>query len=585
MRTKSLAFLFCLVLALCAAFTLGAPQVSQASPESDAATQWVSNVVDTVNAYHVDGMFMERGDLIKGAVDGAIKHIEGLDGIAENDRETVLDFLRTHEFKSIAQLLHVLDRFSSESAALDFPALENACANGAIGVLNDPFTRVMGMDEIQRMQSMMQNGEDKSIGIVPMRADDGSLEIGHVRWNFWGFHHGIRAHDKLIAVNGTPVEEIADFQAALQADQGAMVTVTIKREGFDNPITISGRQGSTQHPVAVGAMLPGKIGYIRTDMFSMDMHTEVQARADELAKLGMVALILDLRNNPGGAMPACTGLADLFLPQGEVITTTKGRYENPLGGLADMLGQGQGGTKIDDETTVFYAEQPERYADLPLVLLVNGMSASASEMFCGSMRAHGRAELVGTQTYGKGVGQTVVPIGGMGSMFGNPFGGGGQSNVRVLYMTVMTYFLPDGSAVQHIGVPPTIDTDAIDVDAKLFDKLAALRATGVIAEYVNGVIDLHSDFFAAQLNGTGAPFAKYPMIDELKANEALKGIADAVVARELRREIAVRLITADVDSHFFNATDDNQLQTAILAACTKALVDPTAIPEYAGFAK
>src|SRR6185503_12026606 len=175
----------------------------------------------------------------------------------------------------------------------------------------------------------------------------------------------------------------------------------------------------------------------------------------------MKGLILDLRHNPGGALPAATGVADLFLPQGLKITNTVSNYKPSIGGLRlPMIGGN------DDFTTKVRSD----YETLPMVCLINRASASASELLAGALKDHKRAVMIGETTYGKGVGQTPIILSSM-------------MMKRYLYLTVMRYTTPNGTTVDHKGVAPDVAMADVRPETSNFAAAWELRRTGAIEKY------------------------------------------------------------------------------------------------------
>src|SRR6185436_15353816 len=182
---------------------------------------------------------------------------------------------------------------------------------------------------------------------------------------------------------------------------------------------------------------------------------------NNLKRLGMRGLILDLRHNPGGALPAATGVADLFLAQGLKITNTVSHYKPSVGGLRLPIGG------INDD---FVTKVRSEYESIPMVCLINRASASASEMLAGALKDHKRAMLIGETTYGKGVGQTPILLSSM-------------LMKRYLYLTVLRYTTPNGTTVDHKGVPPDLAFDDGRPSADTFAAEWALRRTGAVDQY------------------------------------------------------------------------------------------------------
>src|SRR6185295_515272 len=204
------------------------------------------------------------------------------------------------------------------------------------------------------------------------------------------------------------------------------------------------------------------VGYLRLTIFDMSLVKETKSALDALKRAGMKGLILDLRHNPGGALPAATGVADLFLPQGLTITHTVSHYKPSIGGF--RLPGGLGGSED------FVTKVPSAYESLPMVCLVNRASASASELLSGALKDHRRALLIGETTYGKGVGQTPILLSSM-------------LMKRYLYLTVMRYTTPNGTEVDHKGVAPDLAFPDGRPSAEKFAAAWALRRSAAVENY------------------------------------------------------------------------------------------------------
>ncbi len=550
----------------------------------DPLAVYLVDVMNHIQQFHPDGGDLTRQDMIEGARDAVIVEIRRNAELPAGQRDELLEWLDDRPFNSATHLMYVLNEFSKFYTELDMVGMADAAAHGVVGATGDPFSRVMSMEEMQQMQEQMMSPEDRSLGInpapIPTEDDTLRIEVAHVRRGYVGFEMGLEKGDEILEVNGVRVKDMprGGVGQYLQADVGDEVRIVIKRDGFDEPIALHGVQRTLSRPAARSRMLPGDIGYISTNMFSMDFGTVVRNEVENFERRGAVGLILDLRNNPGGAMNACTQIADDFLPEGEVITYTKGTYQPPaMMRMLQQLVAPDGGERVDDETTVYRAANPQRF-DLPLVVLVNEMSASASEMLSGAFKSHERAVIVGETTFGKGVGQTGVPLsttpsgegGGLGGMFGG--------DMRMLFMTVMSYYGPDGEVVHEVGVEPNVVVPEAKPDAKVFDRVAELRASGAIEEYVTENLTNHRRFFRTQLVGTPATLDEFPNIASLRNHPAAEGFSDETLAREIRRAAKSHL---NLNA---NLVDDNQMQVAILEVAKLANLELEGIDEFRHFA-
>lgn len=231
---------------------------------------------------------------------------------------------------------------------------------------------------------------------------------------------GIQAGDRIIRIDGQPTKDMTLMEAVrkLRGPRGTQVIVTILREGqepYDLPIT---REIIEVHSVRAFDLGEG-IGYIRLVSFQERTIRDLDDAIKELQKKGMSALVLDLRNNPGGLLNQAVQVADLFLEKGKLIVYTEGRARN------------QNLRFVDEHETPYH---------FPMVVLVNTGSASASEIVAGALQAHKRAVVVGTTTFGKGSVQTVIPL----------------NDGSGLRLTTAKYFTPDKRSIHGSGITPDI---------------------------------------------------------------------------------------------------------------------------------
>jgi carboxyl-terminal processing protease len=206
---------------------------------------------------------------------------------------------------------------------------------------------------------------------------------------------GIRAGDRIIEVEGASAEDWETDQAAnlLRGSPGTDVSITINRPGVDEPIPFTLTRAVIELlSVPFASMVDEGVGYIPLQVFSETSGNEVEGAIERLQEEGMTSLILDLRGNPGGLLDEGVGVADLFLPDGAPILETRGR----------AAGQNQN----------FNGVRREMVPGVPVVVLVNENSASASEIVAGALQDHDRALVLGTRTYGKGSVQTLYRLSG-----------------------------------------------------------------------------------------------------------------------------------------------------------------------------
>lgn len=236
---------------------------------------------------------------------------------------------------------------------------------------------------------------------------------------------GILAGDRIVKINGEPTKDMTLFEAVrkLRGPRGSQVTITIMREGFteakDFAIT---RETIEVHSVRSFELGDG-IGYIRMVSFQEKTARDLEQTLEQFQTGGVKAMVLDLRNNPGGLLSQAVQVADLFLQKGQLIVYTEGRARN--------------------QDLRFSAEHTKSLPQVPLVVLVNGGSASASEIVAGALQDHRRAVILGTTTFGKGSVQTVIPL----------------NDGSGLRLTTAKYFTPRGETIQGKGITPDIQVE------------------------------------------------------------------------------------------------------------------------------
>jgi len=231
---------------------------------------------------------------------------------------------------------------------------------------------------------------------------------------------GIVAGDRIIRIDGAPTKDmtLVDAVRKLRGPKGTPVTITILREDQDPfDVTVT-RDIIEVHSVRTSDLGDG-IGYIRLISFQERTSRDLQDELKALREKGMRGLVLDLRNNPGGLLTQAVQIADLFLEKGKLIVYTEGRAKSQ---------------------NLSFVDQHDNPQDFPMVVLVNKGSASASEIVAGALQDHQRAVVVGTQTFGKGTVQTVIPL----------------NDGSGLRLTTAKYFTPNKRAIDGAGLTPDI---------------------------------------------------------------------------------------------------------------------------------
>ncbi len=232
---------------------------------------------------------------------------------------------------------------------------------------------------------------------------------------------GVKAGDRIIKIDGESTKDISLFDAVtkLRGKPGTSVTITIIRKGLDKPKDITIVRDIIKIKSVKSRILDEGIGYVKLTQFQQKTASELEKALTDLYKKEIYALILDLRNNPGGLLKSAVEVSSRFLPEGKLIVYIKGR---------------------SGDKTEFTAKNGNHYFNLPMVVLVNEGSASASEIVAGAMQDWEQAVILGTQTFGKGSVQTVIPL----------------SDGSALRLTTARYYTPRGRSIQTTGITPDI---------------------------------------------------------------------------------------------------------------------------------
>lgn len=299
-----------------------------------------------------------------------------------------------------------------------------------LGKLEDPYTRFMNPDEFKSMQ-IDTSGELTGVGIQIAKDEESDrlIVISPIE-DSPAYSAGVLARDLIVKIDGRDTKgmDVNDAVSMIRGEEGTKVTLTIKRGSseIDYPIT---RARIEIHPVRARAEKTGsgEVGYIRLNQFSANAAAEMRSAIEKFEKESVVGYVLDLRSNPGGLLYASVEIARMWLKEGAIVSTVNREGE------------------VDREEATSRA-----LTDKPLVVLVDGGSASASEILSGALQDNKRAVLVGTQTFGKGLVQSVRRLG----------DGSG------LAVTIAKYLTPSGRDINKEGIPPDVVFELSDEQRK-----------------------------------------------------------------------------------------------------------------------
>lgn len=299
----------------------------------------------------------------------------------------------------------------------------------------DPYSQYMSPRDHEDMR-VESRGQFGGLGINIGMRDNWLTVISPIEGTP-AFEAGLLPGDQIREIDGTSTEGLAVGEAVdlLRGEVDTSTTLTIISEGVEEEREVSITRRIIKLPTVAGTtMLTNGVGYVRVTQFSEPTANDLKEAIGSLKEEGMNALIMDLRGNPGGLLDSAVDISDLFLGEDRMIVYTKGR------------------DKADNQ--FFRATRRTPFADLPLVLLIDNGSASASEIVAGAFQDHDRATLVGVTTFGKGSVQQVIP-------FGNrqpkeEGSGGGRSALR---LTVAKYYTDSGRVIHGEGIAPDIEIE------------------------------------------------------------------------------------------------------------------------------
>lgn len=297
----------------------------------------------------------------------------------------------------------------------DESKLTDSALKGLASGTGDTYAYYYSAEEYAEL--IKQNeGSFVGIGILTMLEESGAVRIVDVYADTPASEAGLLPGDQIIEINGVSYEGLglSEFLDNIVAEDGAENTMKVLREGQELTFTLVARE--VHSPSVASRMLTDSIGYIRISTFHGTCVDETEAALKDLKEQGMTELVLDLRDNLGGSLNDALKIADFFLPKDHLITSLRSR---------------------SSEETKFYTEKDGM--DLPMVLLVNGYSASASELVAGALKDYEAAHLIGTQTFGKGIVQSYFRI---------------PETSGMLKITTEAYYTPNGVCIHGVGIEP-----------------------------------------------------------------------------------------------------------------------------------
>lgn len=331
--------------------------------------------------------------------------------------------------EKIDTLIQVIDYYYLYD--YDKDAMVDAIYKAVMDSLGDPYSVYYTEDEYT---SFLESSSGSYCGIgvvVQQNIQTGIVTAVKPYENCPGYEAGIRAGDRIIAVDGTDITgmDLNSAVALIRGEEGTSVTITLQRDEEEFDVEVTRRQIDVE--TVAYRMLEDNIGYIQIDEFDEVTANQFSDALDALTEQGMEALVIDIRNNPGGLLNIVVDMLDQILPEGVIVSV-----------------------KDKNGTAEEYTSDAETKLNVPLTVLINENSASASEIFAGAVKDYGVGTLVGMTTFGKGIVQTIFSL----------------RDGTGLKLTIEDYYLPSGKSIHQVGVDPDVEID-LPEDIKMYTNI------------------------------------------------------------------------------------------------------------------
>jgi len=327
---------------------------------------------------------------------------------------------------SVEQAWNIILSDYVDKDEIDTEMLSQAAIEGMLALLDDPYSAYLDAEAYQ-LDASGSEGEYSGIG-ASVGIQDGQLTIVAVFEGSPAAAAGIQAGDVILEIDGVPTSGMDLYDAVLlvRGDEGTSVSLLVLRQGETEAVEVVVVRGQIEVP-SVDFEMRGDIAYIRIEQFTERTNDELTPVLEAVAAEGAEGIVLDMRGNPGGLLDTVVMVTSRFVTEGEVLR------------IRDSYGN------VD----VYVVSHQEVTTDLPMVVLVDGYSASGSEVVAAALQDHERAVIAGTTTYGKGSANTMKEL----------------ADGSGLYITVARWYTPDGNLIEGIGVIPDVELELTDEEA------------------------------------------------------------------------------------------------------------------------
>lgn len=305
---------------------------------------------------------------------------------------------------------------------VDDPELEEGLYKGLISGLEDPYSVYYDEEETKRLMESTEGEYDGIGAVLTKNMDTGIITLVQIYEDSPAMEAGLKDDDILYKVGDMEVtgKDLTEVVSNIKGEKGTEVSLTVLRGDDNEEITVTAVRNTIQAQTVAYEMKDDKIGYISVSEFDVVTYEQYKDALTDLEAQGMRGLIVDLRNNPGGSLSTVCEILDLMLPEGLIVYT-----EDKDGNRQEMT---------SDEENQF---------NLPMAVLMNDNSASASEIYGGAIQDYGIGKIVGTQSYGKGVVQQIFDL----------------KDGTCVKFTIAEYFTPKGRNINGTGITPDVEVE------------------------------------------------------------------------------------------------------------------------------
>ena len=341
-------------------------------------------------------------------------------GLKMKDNGSGKDAVDSSTQKKVSELKELIDQ--NYMGDVDEKQLEEGIYKGFISGLDDPYSVYYDEEETKSLYETTE-GEYQGIGaVLSQNMNTGIITLVQIYDDSPAMKAGLKDNDILYKVNGEEVTgvELTEVVSHIKGEKGTTVEMTVLRGADNEEVTVTATRDTVEAQTVKYRMMDGQIGYVSVSEFDSVTYDQYQKALKDLEGQGMKGLVVDLRNNPGGNLNTVCDMLDLMLPKGLIVYTE------------DKDGNRQEASSDD-----------ENQFTLPLAVLVNGNSASASEIYAGAIQDYGIGDIVGTQTYGKGVVQQIFDL----------------KDDTCVKLTIAKYFTPKGRSINGKGITPDVEVE------------------------------------------------------------------------------------------------------------------------------